>query len=833
MGRRPGGDGRGARAPRRADRRRGRGARRQLHQVDGRGRRDRLGVRLGRRRASRPRSPPTGRWPPRRGRPASRSPSAGASTPARRSGATATTSARRVNLAARAARAGRRRPDLPVRGDRRARRRAPARRLLARRPRPAPPQGRRRAGAHPRARRARASTRRRPRPSARTAACSRSRPTTARFFFGREAVVADLVGRARARPAARRRRRVGQRQVLGAARRRRRRRARRRGRRASSDAARARRPAPSPRSTSPDEPDRLVVVDQFEELFTLCDDADRRRAFIDALLRAALRRRDRRARRLLRPARARTPSSRAPSPPTRCCSGPMTDAELERAVTEPARLAGLRARARPGRARSCATSPASRARCRCSRTRCARPGSGATAARSRSRATARAAASPRRSRRTADAVVDALPDEQRRLARSVFLRLTELGEGIEDTRRRVAIDELVPEGAARDAVDALLERLAEARLVTLDEGTAEVAHEALIREWPRLRRWLDEDRAGIRLHRQLSDAARLWEAGGREPSDLYRGARLAGASSSSWRGRAQRDRARVPRRERRRGRARAARRAAGQPPAARPARRRRASCSSWRSPAACSASASATTRARPQSAAEAQALTSDAERVGALALTAPTLDQSMLLRRRRRSSSRTASETRGDLLAVLQQQPGGDPHPAAVGRPASWRLAISPDGRLLASGDDAGVVRFTDLRTWKPRGAPVKLPQPVAAQAMRFSPDGRTLAVGTRTGQPRGALPRRRRASRPAPDRLVAQGSAKRPRPLRRSPTRPTAAGSPSAWRRIVADGPHTGAADRLLLVDAHSGRTRRGGAATRRPGQMGGARRASRPTAR
>ena len=59
-------------------------------------------------------------------------------------------------------------------------------------------------------------------------------------------------------------------------------------------------------------------------------------------------------------------------------------------------------------------------------------------------------------------------------------------------------------------VQALLERLAEARLVTLGEGTAEVAHEVLIREWPTLRRWLDEDRDGIRLHRQLGAAARLW-----------------------------------------------------------------------------------------------------------------------------------------------------------------------------------------------------------------------------------------------------------------------------------------------------------------------------------
>ena len=116
------------------------------------------------------------------------------------------------------------------------------------------------------------------------------------------------------------------------------------------------------------------------------------------------------------------------------------------------------------------------------------------------------------------------------LTRSVFLRLTELGDGVAESRRRVDIDELVPEGVSPEVVQALLERLAEARLVTLGEGTAEVAHEVLIREWPTLRGWLDEDREGIRLHRQLGDAARLWEAGGREPSDLYRGTRLDAAA---------------------------------------------------------------------------------------------------------------------------------------------------------------------------------------------------------------------------------------------------------------------------------------------------------------
>ncbi|MCK7510808.1 MAG: hypothetical protein MZV70_46565 [Desulfobacterales bacterium] len=56
-----------------------------------------------------------------------------------------------------------------------------------------------------------------------------------------------------------------------------------------------------------------------------------------------------------------------------------------------------------------------------------------------------------------------------------------------------------------------------------------MAHEALIREWPTLRGWLDEDRDGLRLHRHLTDAAQEWDIRQRDPDALYRGARLAQA----------------------------------------------------------------------------------------------------------------------------------------------------------------------------------------------------------------------------------------------------------------------------------------------------------------
>jgi WD40 repeat protein/transcriptional regulator with XRE-family HTH domain len=132
---------------------------------------------------------------------------------------------------------------------------------------------------------------------------------------------------------------------------------------------------------------------------------------------------------------------------------------------------------------------------------------------------------------TAEAVFyDHLEPEQRIIARQIFLRLTELG-GSEaaDTRRRVSFAELISRPEEAEAVQEVLHALADARLIITDQETAEVAHEALIREWPTLRAWLEEDREGLRLQRQLSSAAQDWDALGREPDALYRGARLAQA----------------------------------------------------------------------------------------------------------------------------------------------------------------------------------------------------------------------------------------------------------------------------------------------------------------
>ncbi len=117
------------------------------------------------------------------------------------------------------------------------------------------------------------------------------------------------------------------------------------------------------------------------------------------------------------------------------------------------------------------------------------------------------------------------------MARQMFLRLVTLGEGQEDTRRRVLQSELLTLGD-RDNVEEVIDRFGRYRLLTFDRddvtrsATIEVAHEALIRQWERLREWLTESRQDVRLERELLHAATDWEHANREPSYLMQGNRL-------------------------------------------------------------------------------------------------------------------------------------------------------------------------------------------------------------------------------------------------------------------------------------------------------------------
>ncbi|MEV5441498.1 DNA-binding protein [Streptomyces sp. NPDC052644] len=125
---------------------------------------------------------------------------------------------------------------------------------------------------------------------------------------------------------------------------------------------------------------------------------------------------------------------------------------------------------------------------------------------------------------TAEDVYGCLSRERAELARLILLRLVTPGEGAQDTRRPVNRAEL--DFAPEEEIGAVLDRLIDARLLTVDDGTVELAHEALITAWPRLRGWVDEAREDLLVHRRLTDAARAWHDLGRDPGALYRGTRL-------------------------------------------------------------------------------------------------------------------------------------------------------------------------------------------------------------------------------------------------------------------------------------------------------------------
>ena len=118
------------------------------------------------------------------------------------------------------------------------------------------------------------------------------------------------------------------------------------------------------------------------------------------------------------------------------------------------------------------------------------------------------------------------------LMRQLFLRLVTLGEGAEDTRRRTNLSELLSLTENSDLMEEIIDSFAGYRLLSLDhdietrQPTVEVAHEAILREWDRLRQWLNESRADIRQERILSTAAHDWDEHNRDASYLLRGSRL-------------------------------------------------------------------------------------------------------------------------------------------------------------------------------------------------------------------------------------------------------------------------------------------------------------------
>ena len=287
----------------------------------------------------------------------------------------------------------------------------------------------------------------------------------------------------------------------------------------------------------PDDERVLILVDQLEELFTLTGDPGERRAFLANLGYAATIPGGRAV--VIVTLRAdfyhrltEDPAFRTLVASHQLALGPMDAAGLRRAIEQPALRAGLEIE--PGLTRRILTDVGGR------------PGTlpllehllyelwqrrngrmltleayGASGGVEGALA------------RRANTIYDGLSPERQVIARRVLLRLTQPGDGTEDTRRRATLDELVTSEPERPEVEAVVAALAEARLLTTGrsepsgEPVVEVTHEALIRGWPELRSWIDEDREALRLHRRLTEAATDWDGTGRDEALLFRGTRLA------------------------------------------------------------------------------------------------------------------------------------------------------------------------------------------------------------------------------------------------------------------------------------------------------------------
>ncbi len=470
--------------------------------------------------------------------------------------------------------------------------------------------------------------------------------------------------------------------------------------------------------------ERLVVaVDQFEEAFVMCRDESERGAFIDALVGWARYRR--RTAVVLVAVRAGFYGRCAAYPElslllgaSHVLVGPMRRDELRRAIELPARRAGLRVEeplvealvadveGQPGALPLLSTALLElwqrRDGSRLSLSSYEQTGGvhGAVA-------------------RLAESAYQRLDPDRRELARRILLRLAGEGEGETVVRQRVPLAEL--EGERDDRVADVLAGLARERLVTIGEGQVEVAHEALLREWPRLRGWLEEGAEGRRLQLHLGAAAREWDAGGRDAGELYRGARLASALDWSVAHRAELN---------------ASERAfldESRAASERSQRRLRAVLAGVAALLVLAVIAGLVALDQRGNARD-QALAADAQRLGAQALTVDQLDRALLLARQGVALDDTV-QTRGNLLAALLKSP------AAIGvlRGDGDRLLsldLSPDGRTLAVIDDESTLSVLDTRTRRPAARPRTVVglgwniREIGFDGLRFSNDGSRLAVG-------------------------------------------------------------------------------------------------------
>jgi WD40 repeat protein/DNA-binding SARP family transcriptional activator len=472
----------------------------------------------------------------------------------------------------------------------------------------------------------------------------------------------------------------------------------------------------------------VIAVDQFEEIFTACSDDTERQTFFDALTRTVLNPEGTvtiviamRADFYGRCAKHRAFASLLES--DQILVGPMDAEELHRAIVRPAEHVGLSAQEelvdvlvadtldQPGALPLLSTALLELWTRRRDRTlsleEYLRSGGveGAVA-------------------RLAEDAYGRLDLNEQAAAKRILLRLAATGEGPETVRRRAPIEEF-DLNRDPDMSDAMAV-LADARLVTFSDGTVEVSHEALLHEWPRLRTWLEDDAEGRKLHRHVTESSRAWEEGGRDSADLYRGARLT--SALEWAEPHQADLNELEQAFLQAGLTASEDEAMK----ARRTNRRLRSLLAGVAVLLCASLVSGSLALTQRDQARTALSVADAGRLASRSLVEadPVL---ALLMAREAVNIDDSVETRSALFAALERSPAITNRFSAPGGPSpvadetKW-ISISPDGKSLAIGGAGSQIEFFDAAKHAFEGG---FDASSGTERATFSPDGKTLVVAT------------------------------------------------------------------------------------------------------
>ena len=283
----------------------------------------------------------------------------------------------------------------------------------------------------------------------------------------------------------------------------------------------------------------VITIDQFEETFTLCHDEEERTAFLDNLLRLVRSRGQRHV--LIVTMRVdyesylnKVPLFQSMFEQGEVRVAAMNGGELREAIEKPADLVGLKFEEGliDALVREIVGEPA------------ALPLLQFTLLqlwdnRERNRVTwetyRRLGGVMQALANTADHLYDNLLPEEQVTAKRILLRIVKPSTGLEFTRSRIQRRVLYQSGEAQDRIDRVLDKLVQSRLIRLTKGVTssddqiEVAHEALVRNWPRMSEWLEEAAVSLRHRQRLSTQAEEWDRLGQDPGALLRGTQLAEA----------------------------------------------------------------------------------------------------------------------------------------------------------------------------------------------------------------------------------------------------------------------------------------------------------------